>query len=285
MLAAQRRSEIIARLDVREQVTTRETADALGVSESTVRRDLAELAARGLATKVHGGVVRAARPDAEAAAASAIALASEAGSSQDVIAAAAAGTVRPGAAIGLSGGAMIHALARHLAAVPGLTVVTNSLRTADILGRQAPADRRGTVILIGGCRTGADLLAGPLAAVALGTIRLEAVFFDCAGLDRDCGATTTDIADAEARRALARVSARRLVLAEPRQHGVSALSTFLPLDAVDTVVTATAADGRVSDEQRIVLCNARDYILVDVAANSTSGPQSSAAPQSTHSPG
>jgi DeoR/GlpR family transcriptional regulator of sugar metabolism len=278
VLAAQRRSEIIARLDVREQVTTRETADALGVSESTVRRDLAALAARGLATKVHGGVVRPARPDDRADPASGAA------SSQDAIAAAAAGTVRPGAAIGLSGGPMIHALARHLAAVPGLTVVTNSLRTADILGRQAPADRRGTVILIGGCRTGADLLAGPLAAVALGTIRLEAVFFDCAGLDRDCGATTTDIADAEARRALARVSARRLVLAEPRQHGVSALSTFLPLDAVDTVVTATAADGGVNDEQRVVLCNARDYILVDAATKSTSGPQSPAAAQSTHPP-
>lgn len=255
MLAAQRRIEIVARLRAQEQVSTREAADALGVSEATARRDLTALMARGLATRVHGGARRLARPGPAASRCAATV-------EQDAIAAAAAGTVPPGTSIGLSGGATIHALAEHLVTVPGLTVVTNSLRAADILGRQAPPDERSTVILIGGYRTGVDLLGGPLTAAALSTIRLEMSFFDCAGIDARSGATTADITDAEARRALAKVSARSIVLAEPRQHGARALSTFLAFDHVDMVITA-APHSRPDDEQWAILRNAKGYIVAD----------------------
>ena len=181
---------------------------------------------------------------------------------QDAIAAAAAATVPPGASIGLSGGATIHMLAEHLVSVPGLTVVTNSLRVADILGRRSRPVERAAVILIGGHRTGADLLGGPLTAAALSTIWLEVSFFDCAGIDAGSGATTADITDAEARRALARVSARSVVLAEPGQIGVRALSAFLEFGEVDTVITAAPA-GRPDEEQWAVLRNARGYIVAD----------------------
>lgn len=180
----------------------------------------------------------------------------------DAIAAAAAATVLPGASIGLSGGATIHKLAEHLVAVPGLTVVTNSLRVADILGRRSWPAERGAVILIGGHRTGADLLGGPLTAAALSTIWLEVSFFDCAGIDPRSGATTADITDAEARRALARVSARNVVLADPRQIGARALSTFLAFGQVDTVITAAPA-GQPDEEQWAILRNARGYIVAD----------------------
>src|ERR1044072_5215020 len=57
MLTAERRNEILVRLDRDGKVVASELVDALGVSEATVRRDLRELAADGLVLRVHGGAL------------------------------------------------------------------------------------------------------------------------------------------------------------------------------------------------------------------------------------
>src|SRR4029077_6277752 len=55
MLAAERRDEILARLQRDGRVVVAELVAGLSVSEDTVRRDLQELAALGLLRRVHGG--------------------------------------------------------------------------------------------------------------------------------------------------------------------------------------------------------------------------------------
>jgi len=57
MLTAERRNEILVRLNRDGKVVASELVDELGVSEDTVRRDLRELAADGLAQRVHGGAL------------------------------------------------------------------------------------------------------------------------------------------------------------------------------------------------------------------------------------
>src|SRR5690242_9194682 len=57
MLAAERRHEILARLDRDGRVVVAELVTGLSVSEDTIRRDLEELAGRGLLHRVHGGAL------------------------------------------------------------------------------------------------------------------------------------------------------------------------------------------------------------------------------------
>ena len=61
MLIAERRSRILAHVRSQGYASFREIADVVGISESTVRRDLRTMAADGLVTATRGGVGRAGR--------------------------------------------------------------------------------------------------------------------------------------------------------------------------------------------------------------------------------
>src|SRR4029077_15739468 len=82
------------------------------------------------------------------------------------IARAAASLVRPGTAIAIAAGSTTFALAQCLLDVPGLTIVTNSLRVANLYtGNRGPD---GTSVLVtGGMRATSAALAGPGAALEL----------------------------------------------------------------------------------------------------------------------
>lgn len=57
MLIEDRFHKILKLLEQQQSVTVQELIDQLGTSESTIRRDLAELHKKGMLTKVHGGAV------------------------------------------------------------------------------------------------------------------------------------------------------------------------------------------------------------------------------------
>lgn len=54
-----RRSVIISAVEVQGTVSVAELAERLGVTETTIRRDLTELEHEGVVKRVHGGVVSA----------------------------------------------------------------------------------------------------------------------------------------------------------------------------------------------------------------------------------
>ena len=72
-----------------------------------------------------------------------------------------------------------HALAPHLADVPGLTVVTNSIPVADVLYQRRRADQ--TVVLTGGIRTPSDALVGPVAEAAIRALTSTCSSWACTG--------------------------------------------------------------------------------------------------------
>ncbi|MFC1411748.1 hypothetical protein ACEZCY_21045 [Streptacidiphilus sp. N1-12] len=187
-------------------------------------------------------------------------------SEQEAIAAAAARTAQGQRIIGLSGGPTIHKLAVHLRELPGLTVVTNSLLTASVLGRSSRSRERPTVILTGGYHSVRDdMLHGPISAMVIRSMRLELAFFDCSGLQGPHGASTDSLADGETRRALVQSAARTCVLATAAQCGRTSLSAFAAPDEIDCVVTA--AVGAPTEAQRTVLRWARESVCVDLTAD------------------
>ncbi|MFJ8843296.1 DeoR/GlpR family DNA-binding transcription regulator [Streptomyces cyaneofuscatus] len=242
LLAEQRRALILDEVRRRGGVRVNELTRRLNVSDMTIRRDLDALARQGVIEKVHGGavpVVEASTHEPGFEVKSALEL-----SAKEDIARTAAAMAQPGSAIALSGGTTTYALARHLLDVPDLTVVTNSVRVADVFhDAQRPPAGRGarpgtaTVVLTGGVRTPSDSLVGPVADRAIDSLHFDLLFLGVHGISAEAGLSTPNLAEAETNRRFIRSARRVVVVADHTKWGTVGLSSFATLDEVDTFVT------------------------------------------------
>lgn len=232
MLASQRQAAI-ARL-VRETggVRVTELTELFRVSDMTIRRDLDALAREGVVHKVHGGATLAAgsrvdEPGFEAKATRQL-------EEKEAIAAVAASLVRPGTAIAIGAGTTTYAFARAISSIAELTIVTNSLRVADVLAAQAPAT---TVILTGGVRTPSDALVGPVADLTIRSLHFDTLFIGCHGMSPDAGLTAPSLAESETNRGFLHAARSVVLLADHTKWATVGLSSFAQLADVSTLVT------------------------------------------------
>lgn len=242
LLAEQRRALILDEVRRRGGVRVNELTRRLNVSDMTIRRDLDALARQGVIEKVHGGavpVVEASTHEPGFEAKSAL----EPGAKEE-IARAAAALAAPGSAIALSGGTTTFALARRLLDVPDLTVVTNSVRVADVFhdarrpaGGGGARPGAGAVVLTGGIRTPSDSLVGPVADRAIDSLHFDVLFLGVHGISSEAGLSTPNLAEAETNRRLVRAARRIVVVADHTKWGTVGLSSFASLEEVDTFVT------------------------------------------------
>jgi DeoR/GlpR family transcriptional regulator of sugar metabolism len=254
LLAEQRRALILEEVRRRGGARVNELTRKLMVSDMTVRRDLDALARQGALEKVHGGAV----PVAEASthepgfeAKSALELSAKA-----EIARAAAAMAQPGSAIALSGGTTTYALARQLLEVPDLTVVTNSVRVADVFhtsqrgpgGGRTPRPGAATVVLTGGVRTPSDSLVGPVADASIRALHFDVLFLGVHGIAPEAGLSTPNLAEAETNRHFVGSARRVVVVADHTKWGTVGLSSFASLEQVDTLVTDGALPARARSE-------------------------------------
>ncbi|AJT68546.1 hypothetical protein T261_6944 [Streptomyces lydicus] len=243
LLAEQRRALILDEVRRRGGVRVNELTRKLSVSDMTVRRDLDALARQGMVEKVHGGAVPVGEPSAHEPgfeAKSGLEL-----SAKEAIAKAAAQMAAPGSAIALAGGTTAYALAQQLLEVPDLTVVTNSVRVADVFynAQRAAASGGGpppgaaTVVLTGGVRTPSDTLVGPVADAAIRSLHFDVLFLGVHGISVEAGLSTPNLAEAETNRHFVRSARRVVVVADHTKWGTVGLSSFASLDEVDVLVT------------------------------------------------
>ncbi|MDR2373875.1 MAG: DeoR/GlpR family DNA-binding transcription regulator [Bifidobacteriaceae bacterium] len=241
LLAAQRQALTLERLRAQGAVRIAELTAELGVSEMTARRDIDQLAARGLCRKVHGGACLIANTSEEpgfAAKSSANVAAKRA------IGRAAAALVSPGQAVGVSAGTTSYWVAVELAALVAagqVTVVTNSPPAAEAIvggptGEFNAAAAAG-VILTGGVRTPSQALVGPAADWSLGRLRLDWLFLGVHGLDPEAGLTTPNLLEAATDRAFMAAARATAVTADASKWGVAALARIAPLSDAARLVT------------------------------------------------
>lgn len=259
MLANERHTRILEELERRGSVRVSHLVRLLGVSDMTIRRDLDNLRRLGLLEKVHGGATlrKVGSTDEPGFAAKSARELRE----KEAIAARAATLVQPGSAVAITAGTTTHALARHLTAVPDLTVVTNSVWVADVLQTSGRSDV--TALLTGGLRTPSDALVGPIAAEALRSLHVDVVFMGVHGMDPEAGFTTPNLMEAETNRAMVDSARRLVVLADSTKWGVLGLSTIVPLAAASVVVTDTglppdARDALEEQVEELILVEAGD---------------------------
>lgn len=262
MLARERHAQILAELDRRGSVRVRDLVRILGVSDMTVRRDLDVLQGQGELHKVHGGATR--RADRTTDEPGFAAKSGREQAEKEAIGARAAALVEPGSAVAISAGTTTHALARYLTAVPGLTVVTNSVWVADTMHASERTDT--TVLLTGGLRTPSDALVGPIAISALRSLHADVVFMGVHGMDAQTGFTTPNLMEWETNRALVACARRLVVVADSTKWGVLGLSSFAELDDADVLVSDV---GLPTEARRVLEERVGELILVDPAAGVT----------------
>jgi DeoR/GlpR family transcriptional regulator of sugar metabolism len=258
MLARQRQAVILEHVERDGAVRVSDLTRILGVSDMTVRRDLDALARRGLLDKVHGGAT--VRQDASTDEPGFEAKSVRELAEKDAIGARAAAMVMPGSAVALTAGTTTFALASHLAAVPDLTVVTNSVRVAEVLHQHGRADR--TVILTGGVRTPSDALVGPVAVATIRTLHVDLVFMGVHGMSERTGYTTPNLMEAETNRELVDAAGELVVVADHTKWDTLGLSRIAELSAACALVT----DSGLPEAAREVLTRAvDDLVIVDVS--------------------
>lgn len=144
---------------------------------------------------------------------------------------------------------MIQKLARAVADVPHLTIVTNSVPVAQLLHESGTTGQ--TVVLTGGVRTPSDALVGPVAVASLRSLHVDILFLGAHGYEARAGLTTPNLVEAETNRALVSAARRVCVLADSAKWGTIGLSTFADLRDVDLFVT----DDGLSERGRSVLAD------------------------------
>ena len=240
MLAKQRQALILDEIRRTGGVRVRELTSKLGVSDMTIRRDLHRLEQAGALEKVHGGAVLDRPADVRRAPVvdepSFDAKARLHQDAKQAIAARAAVLVRPGTAIAVSAGTTTWAMVEHLAEIPDLTIVTNSITVAESVAALGDTTKR-TVILTGGVRTPSAALVGPVADLTIRSLNVDRLFIGTFGIDMDAGLTSPNLAEADTNRALIAQARHVVVLADSTKWRTVGLASWASLDDADLLIT------------------------------------------------
>ncbi|WP_329313309.1 DeoR/GlpR family DNA-binding transcription regulator [Streptomyces sp. NBC_01262] len=231
MFAAERRQLILEMVRANGAVSLRELARVVQTSEVTVRRDVRALEAEGLLDRRHGGAVLPGGFTRESGFPQKSHLAA---AEKTAIADLAASLVEEGEAIVVGAGTTTQELARRLARVPGLTVVTNSLLVAQALAHA----NRVEVVMTGGTLRGTNYaLVGSGAEQSLQGLRVSRAFLSGAGLTAERGLSTSNMLSASVDRALVQAASEVVVLADHTKLGTDTMFQTVPTDVITRLVT------------------------------------------------
>ena len=242
MLIAERQSRLKEMLSKRGIADLDSLAAELGVSQSTIRRDIEMLEQTRLVERTHGGVIWVG--DKPASDARPYAFDQRMGFCSDAkkqIARAARQLIQPGQTILLDGGTTTLYFAHELQGI-SLQLVTNSLPIANLFHN----DDRVELVVTGGLmypRYG--VLLGPLTEDIVGTIHAKTLVLSVAGIHEGMLYNQNQLLVSAERRMMQQAQ-EVVLLADSGKFGQQALSRLGPLSDVDIVVS----DQELSGEQR-----------------------------------
>lgn len=234
MLAAARKDLLLARLRAEGRIVAKDIAAELGLSEDSIRRDLRELDAAGLAVRVYGGALPASPAVVDYGARQSVAT-----DSKQRVGRAAASLIEPGSTVLIDGGTTTLATVRALSPALECTIITHSPTIAAAL-----LDHAAEVILLGGrLFKHSAVTCGAAAVEAAQGVSADRFLMGVTGIHEDAGLTTADADEAAMKRALAGRAAETYVLGSAEKIGAVSRYRVLPLDAVTAVIVDAHAAG------------------------------------------
>lgn len=223
----QRRESILTEVADRRDLSIKDLAAAVAVSEATVRRDLKVLADQGLVELAHGGVSLPRN--------SSFSFRSKAQRNTDakrVIGRLAAELIGDDEQIFVDSGTTCFEMLPPLKRKHGLSIIANSSRVA------MEWDRQGGIIMLGGqYRPDRMDTVGPLAASSIEQLRGYLAFIGADGVSIDVGVMASDIDSAHIYRLAIQNARETILLIDHSKFLAPSLFKITGWDAITRLVT------------------------------------------------
>ncbi|XID93449.1 DeoR/GlpR family DNA-binding transcription regulator [Paenibacillaceae bacterium WGS1546] len=238
MIVIQRRNKIKERLFESRSVKVSDLVREFNVSEETIRRDLNQLEREGLIKKNYGGAIlteeieNIATPPVQQRKLQHY-------EEKMAIAKKAAELVEEQQIIILDSGSTTWCMASLLRNVPNLMVVTNGINVAEECSHNEDA----AIFLLGGKLIKKSMsLVGPQAEIELHKYNAHYAFLGVSGISLKKGFTSSDIYEAEIKRAMVAAGQRIVILADHSKFMRQGLVAFSSFQDVDMLITSDLTD-------------------------------------------
>ena len=232
MTAYERRHLLIELLRKQPGLRVREMAEALGVSEGTVRSDLNTLEADGWLTRYHGGAVLM-----EQARLNNLSFSTryqEHSIEKVLIARHAAELVNDGDSVLLDASSTVYYLSLAIQGRQRLRVVTNGLDSARLLAKN-PSN---SVILIGGVlNQDGSSVTGLFSEQIIHELHTQKAFVSCSGFSLERGMTEVHLDEAQLKHKAIESSAQVIVLIDSSKFGKEDLTSFASAGQITCLFT------------------------------------------------
>ena len=221
MTTYERRQSLLDVLRKQPGLRVPELAQALNVSEGTVRNDLNALEDEGRLKRVHGGAVLNDQDQFQNN--SFVRRYKQNVSAKFVIAREAALLVKDGDSLFLDASTTDYYLARELSKRQELRVVTNGFEVA----RELAENPSNNVILIGGVvNNNSSSVTGLLSERIIEELSIEKTFLSCSGFSLERGMTEVLFAEAQIKRKVIESSQQLYALVDSAKFGKEDLTSF-----------------------------------------------------------
>lgn len=242
MLLAERQNLILEQLNTKGRVYAADLAEALGVSEDTVRRDLNKLGEMNLLRRVHGGALplQLDMPDY-------VDRLEKRNPDKQQLAEAALAYVEPGQTVLLNSGETCRYLAMALPRDIALTVVTG----CPLIACELTHHDKIEVILLGGKFFKPALRAvGTGTAESLRRMRFDVCFMGICALHPERGFTAKYFEEAEIMRITIEQADKTIVMGGQDRLGIVSSHQVVAMSDLDLLITDQQADKSVLQAMR-----------------------------------
>lgn len=231
MMIEERQMRILEELKKTPDLTVRELAKLLAVSEPTVRRDFTELHQKGFITKRYGGaILNMGAADREIPF---LLREQEKSSVKTIMGAKAAELVRDGMVVMLDGSTSAYHLVPYLSRFKDLIVITNGAKTAVSLAEHGVR----TFCTGGQMITRSFCYVGEQAESFVKTINADLFFFSCHGLSASGQMTDRAIEEANLRKVMFASCAQKVLLCDSSKFGKTYFYNMGNLCDINALIT------------------------------------------------
>jgi len=235
-LKEERHRRILAAIRESQQASVAALSRTFGVSDVTIRRDLRELAGRGMLRRAHGGAVSAVLAPPEPPV---IQRMTQDEACKASIGRAAAALVLDAESVFIGSGSTTAYVARHLVARQNLTVVTNALTVAMELATAAHI----TVVVTGGVMRASELsLVGHITDQALREVRANKIIMGIPAISLEDGLTNDYLPEVVTDRTIIEMATELILVVDHTKFGKVGSAYVAPVARVTTLVTDWEAD-------------------------------------------
>lgn len=241
MLAAERRQIILEKLEKNESVNVNNLSKEFDVSKETIRRDLEKLQNKNLLKKIHGGAVPINKKEE---------LSFNIRKKQNTkekkeIAQKALKYIDEGDTIFLDISSTAMFLARELAEIKNITVITNSAKIVTELAN----NKEITVISTGGILIPNSIsFVGPHANSMVNNYFADKFFASCKGISARYGATDSSDLEIEVKENMVVRSSEVIILADYSKFKERGLSSFAEINQIDKIISDNSISQSIKDE-------------------------------------